>query len=290
MYFIGNSARYRLHCAGGFTLVELLISVTVIVILAGMVLGALNMAREEARASATKATIAKLHRIIMERYESYQTRRVPLDLSGLSPRDAARVRLHAIRDLMRMEMPDRLEDIMNDPVPITVAGRQFAVQRPALSILYRQRVGSQPVAQKYLTAKMLFLIVTLGTPEAREQFSHSEIGTTEDGYQVFVDGWGTPIMFFRWAPGFTPESQIQTGDPVNDHDPLDPMGIEPNAYKLVPLIYSAGRDKRAGLEVMQGYVYQGNPYAGNRIGVPVVEDGYANTHRDNIHNHRIEAR
>ena len=48
-------------------------------------------------------------------------------------------------------------------------------------------------------------------PEAREQFNESEIGDVdEDGCPEFIDGWGRPIMFLRWAPGF--RSDLQMGD------------------------------------------------------------------------------
>jgi len=50
---------------GGFTMVELLVTVTIIAMLAVMALGAVHLARESARKIKTKSTIAKLHRIIM---------------------------------------------------------------------------------------------------------------------------------------------------------------------------------------------------------------------------------
>ena len=47
------------------------------------------------------------------------------------------------------------------------------------------------------------MIVSMGSPEAMEQFSQSEIGDTDhNGYPEFLDGWGKPIFFLRWAPGF----------------------------------------------------------------------------------------
>ena len=100
-----------------FTLVEMLVTITIIGMLAGMMYGALLMARDSAREAATKATIAKLNTIIMRRYESYMTRRVPLNLSTdpggarLTPAQIAQDRLYAMRDLMRMEMPDRIQDV-----------------------------------------------------------------------------------------------------------------------------------------------------------------------------------
>ena len=49
-------------------------------------------------------------------------------------------------------------------------------------------------------------------------------GTSYSGVKLseFLDGWGHPIGFVRWAPAFLPpNSDVQTGDPVNDHDPFD---------------------------------------------------------------------
>ncbi len=101
-----------------FTLIELLVTITIIGIMSGLVFGALHSAREMAAAAATKATIAKLNAIIMKRYESYLTRRVPVNLNNLSPGQAAEDRLYAIRDIMRMEMPDHPADINSGPITL----------------------------------------------------------------------------------------------------------------------------------------------------------------------------
>ena len=100
------------------------------------------------------------------------------------------------------------------------------------------------------------MIVSMGSPEAMEQFSQSEIGfdpTYDPNHKwpYFVDGWGHPIYFLRWAPGCSANhvntsgvpdgySDIQSGDPTKDHDPFDPRRVDTNAYHLIPLIYSDG--------------------------------------------------
>src|SRR5262245_384343 len=70
------------HPAAGlrsaFTLVELLITVAIIAIMASTLLFALVRAGEAAKAQKTRSLIAKLNNIIMAKYESYKTRRVPL--------------------------------------------------------------------------------------------------------------------------------------------------------------------------------------------------------------------
>jgi len=222
--------------------------VTIIGMLTAMVFGALQMSRKTAMEAKTKATIAKLNNIIMRRYESYMTRRVPISTSGLNPTAAAQNRLYALRDLMRMEMPDRLADITIGPITLPNSGTSAttkSVQRPALSQLYKSYCEShtpdESVGDGCAAAEMLYLTVNLGSPEAMEQFNQSEIGDTDqNGYLEFLDGWGRPIFWLRWAPGYSQYSDIQVTDPVNNHDPFDPRGVDDLAYHLIPLIYSEG--------------------------------------------------
>ncbi len=284
----------------GFTLVELLVTVTIIAILAAAVLAALNAARQTARAAKTKATIAKLDQVIMRRYDSYMTRRVPISTSGMNPDDAARKRLDAIRDLMRMEMPERWNDV-NDPPFNYITTSGVNIPRPALSQRYLQYYQSftPPPTSPQETAECLYMIVAIGITTDLELFNQSEIGDVDgDGAMEFIDGWGKPISFLRWAPGFSSESDIQTGDGINDHDPFDTHNLEDSgvvfptgAFNMIPLIVSGGPDKETGirgnpLPPDPPLSFKGNPFQCMTIGAP---DGTGD-HYDNIHNHRIEAR
>ncbi|HEY4310758.1 MAG TPA: prepilin-type N-terminal cleavage/methylation domain-containing protein [Pirellulales bacterium] len=101
----------------GFTLVELLVTIVIIAILAGIVLVAARAAQQAANQANTQALIAKLHGQLMIRYESYRTRRLPINTAGLTAQQSALHRLNAIRELMRMELPDRYSDVMAIPNP-----------------------------------------------------------------------------------------------------------------------------------------------------------------------------
>lgn len=106
----------------------------------------------------------------------------------------------------------------------------------------------------------LFVMNACGDGEARSLFNESSVGDTDgDGAQEFLDGWGNPINFIRWPVGFPSDRQFdaialdQLGNQAwqeaaaNDHDPFDVFRIESNAFRTVPLIFSAGADENYSL-------------------------------------------
>lgn len=298
----------------GFSLTELLIVITIIAMLGAISLGVLGAAQDSACRASTRATIAKLNEIIMNRYESYQNRRVEMldhdnnlfTPEGISPIHWAEARLDAVRDLMRMEMPDRYNDITDPPIlfnPDSTAQKPWGkINPPALQIAYNNEtlaakaraeargIDFENLAGRHGPAECLYLIVMQGSPESRHLFKESEVGDTDgDGLPEFLDGWGRPIYFIRWAPGYTDTSPIQHADPEKYHDPLDPMHVDNSAYRLIPLIYSAGPDGVFDLKVGtgSGYHFDGNPYNGY-LGTPYDGDNSGHLdHLDNITNHDV---
>ena len=145
--------------------------------------------QETARENKTKAMIAKLNAIIMAKYESYRTRRVPIVLYPPNASDAnyavysktfvyeaARARLDVLRDIMRMELPDHWIDVTNPPLsPGNMYNPAFnssvssigSLARPAASQAYINAYSSAATlpTQQYEGAECLYLIVTLGTAD-----------------------------------------------------------------------------------------------------------------------------
>ena len=254
-----------------FTLTELLIVMLIISIMAGMTLavvaGATNMAREQR----TRAIIAKLDHLIMERYESYRTRAVPLTQTRrvtniANPRAAAQDRLTGIRELIRLEMPDRisdlcnqteLNDLLNDNT-LNAINRTDQAQLamlnsvPSLAKSYKRNairmMGSGGWTVQYQGAECLYLIInsmTDGDKNALDYFLPEEIGDTdEDGMKEILDAWGQPIEFLRWAPGYVTDPWDTSRAPMvttqvrplldgngnkNNYmpDPFDPVKCDP---------------------------------------------------------------
>lgn len=248
-----------------FTLVELLVVITIIGMLAGMSLGAVYAARQAARKAKTQATIAKLDRIVQARYEEFASRRVPFSHTVRSTpgnlplpnnvriRFFAEARLRAIRQLQQWEMPDKSEDLANpadsgtafnladidDPWAFTYSngGETWTVimTRSAIARRMFRRCAAQlptstsptPTEENAANAELFYLWVTSGDREAIEEFQPNEIGDTdEDGYPEFIDGWGEPIRFIRWPTCFVGESQIMSAID-DDADPLTPPVGDP---------------------------------------------------------------
>lgn len=242
-----------------FTLVELLISITIIAIMAVMGTVAMMGAMESAKAKKTQALIAKLDAIIQNRWEQYQTRRIPLEIEDEKFHDTnsngrfdpgvdflfadldgdgmqgpgeesydtnsngqwdsfpaalrARIRLDALHDLMRMEMPDRFSDITDNPTVFSyVSGHaggisQFQLTRPSLNMGFaRHLLGAPNGTGDYAGAECLYMIVknSVGDDgDAVDVLKQDSIGDVDkDGLPEIVDAWGMPIRFLRWAPGF----------------------------------------------------------------------------------------
>jgi prepilin-type N-terminal cleavage/methylation domain-containing protein len=227
----------------GFTLMELLVVIMIIALLASLAMMALAGAAESARADRTRSIINKIDQLIREKYESYRTRAVPLrippTLSTISggATYSARVRLYALRELMRLELPDRITDLCNaaeltdvtsDSVLGAIANYNDArrttlfigtpnviIPMPAAAKAYKRQANrnlTSGISSGWSTANQgaecLYLILSAtkdGEKSALDFFSASEIGDTdEDGFKEILDAWGEPIVFLRWAPGYVP--------------------------------------------------------------------------------------
>ena len=81
--------------------------------------------------------------------------------------------------------------------------------------MYRKYEHHRPTSLKNQSAECLYMIVinACGDGEAKTLFSESTIGDTDgDGAPEFLDGWGHPISFLRWAPGFVSDIQLNVND------------------------------------------------------------------------------
>ncbi|MEE2686471.1 MAG: prepilin-type N-terminal cleavage/methylation domain-containing protein [Planctomycetota bacterium] len=182
----------------GFTLIELLMVIALIGVLASVLLVALYAAAQVANVRRTEQQIERINSLLMRRWNSYEHKRLPVRLTGSADQRSAQ-RLLMIRELMRMEMPDRISDLLYDPVD----------SRLVNNVLWNQYRRSAGVNWDEVneSAECLYLIlgsIREGDRTGLDFFTEDEIGDTDgDGMYEILDGWGKPMAFLRWAPGFS---------------------------------------------------------------------------------------
>lgn len=211
--------------------------ISIIAILATLLLGALSAAGETAKSVQTKTLVLRLHNQVITLYESYASRRLPIkptqgiqqtfdwenQNSALGFRTrVARRKVLAVRELMRMEMPDRYEDLLFEPRWLTMGDGQAARPvQPYLKSAYLQRIRALDsripwgrllavVSRDNESAECLYMMINIAIqdPAMLEQYSRTNIGDTDqDGMPEFVDAWGYPIEWIRWPAGFESEYQ-----------------------------------------------------------------------------------
>ncbi|MDR2345853.1 MAG: prepilin-type N-terminal cleavage/methylation domain-containing protein [Planctomycetaceae bacterium] len=320
-----------------FTLIELMVVTVIIALLAALAATAYFGAMQSAREVKTIGTIAKLDSAITEIYEGYEFQYEHIEdlldsgsrntfntaISTMDDAAITRIKRLLMCDLMRMEMPSNREEVNESPRPIPGG---YSLELPVVQRVYHEilsrnsaRDSTIPIPETQ-SAELLFLIITNLYPEALENFTASEIGDTDgNGLSEFIDGWGRPIAFLRFAPGFAGSDRqpdlsrisginvstslniiadlqnitVPSSDPpitvldkiINQwQDPFDPEMINRESWFLYPVIVSAGRDGNFGFEIKRNgedsVLY--DPFSeGALVGAP-NDTSYRH---DNIHNH-----
>ncbi len=183
-----------------------------------------------------------------------------------------RTRIAAIRDLMRLEMPDRIGDmyvrrtmtgtlVLNDPIEIETGfqtnggglGVKMRLERPQDFVRIHQKIANSRhfLTNTFFNEELLYLIVEgtyIGGSSAIETFAANEIADTDgDGLFEFIDAWQNPIRWIRWPTGIGSVAPFDP-DPLNPStstgvDPFDPgqadIGFDPanivsSAYPFAP--------------------------------------------------------
>lgn len=288
----------------GFTLVEILVVLVILGIMGGMVTTAVRGVSQTARESRTRSIISACDSVIQEHYEALKNRPLPVEMPtfGITEQpgpppitfsnevlafEAARVRLIMVRDLLRMELPDKKLDIVSlsnnqqTPVSITAVAnrvaadpvtgrviREFGANRLQTTITWRGsgKLGTYfnrvPNPSSWTIehegAECLYLIMstsfTAGSP-AINAIPDANIGDLDsDGMPEILDGWGRPLGFVRWPVGFLDNNGIVDRSVPDDFDPFRvDFGFTVDTFAppwaMRPLIVSRGWDGEFGMEL-----------------------------------------
>jgi hypothetical protein len=237
-----------------------LVSLAIIAILSSLTLAGLTVARQRVKRDRTELTIRKIHEVIMPHYERFRTRKFPL-VPYLIPASAPLVKpaeqiaqLVTKRRALVLEMPDGWADLLDSGTANSTPSRALN-PIPHYSAITRRLQQMAKDAYKpgpFSDAECLWAMVIRGgfaDPGIVEHFREDEFGDKDkNGAREFIDGWGNPIRFLRWAPAFVSRYQPPAGTATMSHDAFDPGGRDPLARTtLFPLVFSTGPDEQPSI-------------------------------------------
>ena len=326
----------------GFTLVELMTVIAIIGLLSAFSVTIVRSSIESAKVTQTKTTIAKIDNVLTAVYEKYQYRRVDLtnyyrefiEINRRNPALAEKTqyRIGKLRDKLRCDFPCTPEElglssVENGSGPLNYTPIQAAIASAVstaaaggtLSFLrYEEDSPVGTVKYRFIAnAELLYLVIMNAEPEARSLFSEREVADVDgNGLKEFVDGWGKPICWMRWAPSLPRSDRQPSIDSIRsqvgtngvpdryDADPFDPLGLGYGGevgWFLVPYVFSAGSDGLYGLKMpgMDGDTnwtnveFVNNPFEGCSAsswapsGYALVGQEINTSYKDNIDNHTL---
>jgi prepilin-type N-terminal cleavage/methylation domain-containing protein len=319
----GHDVRNPEHRRDAFTLVELLIVISIIALLAALVAGATILYIGQQHENNTKDTIRKVYReltsqwnqVISDARQDITAGKVPGDVVALAGNDTARANVIYIKLKLRQQFPMNYTEMLN-PAFNGIAPQEFPTPTEYSNALakYPLVTPSNPPTPAESGACLLIALTTRsrgGKFFSADHFTSQEIGDTNgDGAPELIDGWGNPLMFYRWPTlnddmaGIDPDKKgVDPGDPLGAlqanlswntptsslcqqfesmcHLVRDPSnGNVPKSVYLTTVILSLGPDGKLGIPA----VTAGQPDPMRLI------HGSDPAENDNIYSYRVQTR
>lgn len=190
--------------ATGFTLLELLVVIGLIIFLMSILVVVVNNALVTARENATKGIIKKIDGLLTARMEAFTQGIHAQNLDGMD-----RSSILTKKNKFKLGFPQTLKEAFN--VTDTATDETASSEALYHFLINGESFGSPPVDA--------------------DSFDANEIADTDgDSRPEFIDGWGRPLRFYRW-----PTRLIRPAPSGQEADHQEIAGTSPNQYYEFPL-------------------------------------------------------
>jgi len=223
-----------------FSLVELLVAVSIVLILMGLLGAALSATQARGSKDKTLASITAIDEILQRHFTATESSRVGASV----PTDA---RGAAIRRQITADMPDSWQEVTHMKTDTTLfsSARQRGYVA-TLDSLYALPGATAETINQNASAECLFMIVMQGgladclTCTALDSIPKGDVDG--DGAPEFLDAWGQPIRYVLWPAGFEQPIGTKYFDQTAPFDGLPATGATGGSMR--PLIVSGGPSKQ----------------------------------------------
>jgi len=243
-----------------YTLVELLVAITIMLVLVGIVAAGAASARTSSKRQATQLLIGKLNTIIQQQFATYASRGAPASILTGSNKSAARGAY--LRQMVTGDIPDSWGEVRY----MVSNTSQFtsSPQRAYIGMWNARSAAGKTPSDSYGDAECLFMAVMQGG--IANCLDCGELKTAEkgdvdnDGAFEFLDAWGNPIRYVLW-PG---QLELPAGSGALFFSTDAPFAPNAAGRTMRPLIFSGGPDQLNSVAVNGG----SNLSLGTQCGIP----------------------
>ncbi|MBS0204029.1 MAG: prepilin-type N-terminal cleavage/methylation domain-containing protein [Planctomycetes bacterium] len=193
----------------GFTMIELMVVITIIALLMSLSIGAMFSFIAGAREAATATTIAKVNKLLQERVEGLRQMDFTDAAQRFSDTNGGSVQLSEVivrKFRMKRAFPQNLAEALgNDPQRYSALS---ALSSPPTT--YVPKYESGIVLYAMLTNGETFGAASVGD----DVFMGSEVRNSPETANLpcLVDAWGEPLRFYRWPTRlFKPSGPVGMG-------------------------------------------------------------------------------
>jgi|GEM_PF-3180407 len=210
---------FRNNHRAAFTLIELLMVVSIIAVLSGLALVVIRDAQDTARHARSTSQVTQIQAVIAAKMEEFETRQLPFRPSLITNKNTnapsnwaerQQIRQRVLLDWIRSEIPSTVADL-SLPCPYPNGLPNYSWSGTDYINLYRYSSGARKVATemtgysgsgdaKIFAAKCLYAILQTtwhNDSRAIDICKPGEVLTdTLDGKKYIVDAFGEPLVLF----------------------------------------------------------------------------------------------